>query len=328
MIKKESILDNKHNLSSEKMRISLIIPFFNEEESLLKTLCAINSQTHKAEEVIFVDSGSTDNSKKIITEYSKLHQELNIKVLFSGKMSPSTSINMGIKNSKFELIAYTDCDLKIPENWLKSNLDSLKKNDSQIVSIKFYTSGEGVIDESFVAHTYGYKSFSSPLTGSLMYKSVIEQIGYLLPNVRANYDIDFYAKLKKNRIKRSINPNVIIKYFGINYCNSFNLGIFKIIKYSEGAWKVKSDKKPYLYIIFTILFILSIFMNFGMLFLLLYIFLRGFLIPIFKSSHKILFNIPVLLTLPLTGIMIDTSRVIGYLYIHKLFFSNKLNYDC
>ena len=85
------------------MRISIVIPFFNEEDSLLKTLSAINNQTHKADEVIFVDSGSTDNSKKIITEYSNSHQKLNIKILFSGEMSPSTSINMGIKNSKSEL---------------------------------------------------------------------------------------------------------------------------------------------------------------------------------------------------------------------------------
>ena len=269
------------------MKISIVIPFFNEEESLLKTLCAINDQTHKAEEVIFVDSGSTDNSKKIITEYSKLHQELNIKVLFSGEMSPSSSINMGIKNSKCELIAYTDCDLEIPKNWLQSNLDLMKKNNSQIVSIKFYTSGKGVIDKSFIAHTYGYKSYFCPLTGSLMHKSLVEKIGYLLPNVRANYDIDFYAKLKKNGIKRCINPDVIIKYLGINFCNSFNSGILKIIRYSEGAWKVKSDKKPFLYIILTILFILSIFMNFSLLFLSLYFFLRGFLLPLLKSSSKI-----------------------------------------
>ena len=64
------------------MKISIVIPFFNEEDSLLKTLCAINDQTHKAEEVIFVDSGSTDNSKKIITEYSKLHKELNKEIYF------------------------------------------------------------------------------------------------------------------------------------------------------------------------------------------------------------------------------------------------------
>ena len=309
------------------MKISVVIPFYNEEKTLLKTLHAIDHQTHKAHEIIFVDSGSTDDSKKIITEYSNSHPESNVIILFSGEMSPSSSINLGIKSAKSELIAYTDCDLDIPKNWLQSNYDLIIKENSKIVSVKFYTCGKGIIDKSFIAQTYGYKSYSYPLTGSLMYRSLLKKIGYLLPNVRANYDVDFVAKLQKYGIQRCINPDVVVRYFGTNYCSSFRSGILKIARYSEGAWKVKSDKKPFIYILSSILLITSIYLNITLLFITLYLLIRGFIMPIYKSSPKLLSDIPLLLTLPLTGIVIDGSRLIGYLYILKLMNNSKYRYD-
>ena len=48
------------------MTISVVIPYYNESETLLNTLHSLRNQTLKPDEVIFVDSGSTDDSTTII----------------------------------------------------------------------------------------------------------------------------------------------------------------------------------------------------------------------------------------------------------------------
>jgi len=51
--------------------ISIIIPFFNEEENLkelTEQIGQIISARHYEAELVFIDDGSTDNSHKIITE--------------------------------------------------------------------------------------------------------------------------------------------------------------------------------------------------------------------------------------------------------------------
>ena len=51
------------------MKISVVIPFFNEESTIEKTLDALYAQTHQPNEVILVDSGSNDNTGEIIDKW-------------------------------------------------------------------------------------------------------------------------------------------------------------------------------------------------------------------------------------------------------------------
>ena len=53
------------------MKISVIIPFFNEAHTLKQTLLSLARQTLRPNEIILVDSGSTDDSVSIINEFVK-----------------------------------------------------------------------------------------------------------------------------------------------------------------------------------------------------------------------------------------------------------------
>lgn len=284
----------------------------------MQTLYSLKNQSIKPNEIIFIDSGSTDNSTSIIDLFAKNNQSCNIKFYKSGLMSPSTSINLGVKKSNSDIIAYTDCGLNIPENWLESNYELMEKTNTQIVSPQFFTKGKNIIDMSFVAHTYGFKSYTSVLPGSLIKRTLIEKVGYFLPDVRANYDVDFINKINDLGIKRIINKSIVFKYIGIEYCDSFASGFFKISKYSENAWKVKNDFKPFAYIIGITMLILFTNIDYIMKIGLFYFILRGYVLPLIKSSYEMILNIQLLLILPITGIVIDFSRIIGYLHLHKL----------
>ena len=102
------------------MSIVVIIPYYNESETIVETLDSIALQTKSPDSIILVNSGCTDKTSEIIDNWVIKNQRVNIKNLFSGKMSPSSSINLGIKSSVEDVIAYVDCGLKIPSDWIET----------------------------------------------------------------------------------------------------------------------------------------------------------------------------------------------------------------
>ena len=101
----------------------MIFPFYNEEATLSLTIETLANQTKKADEIIFVDSGSDDNSIICINKAKKDYPKLNIRTIHGGEMFPSNSINTGINQSSNDLIMYMDCGLLIPNNWTESQMN-------------------------------------------------------------------------------------------------------------------------------------------------------------------------------------------------------------
>ena len=298
------------------MSIVVVVPYYNESKIIEKTLDSINSQTIKPDSVILVDSGSTDKTSEIINEWINKNNKKIFKNIYSGKMSPSSSINLGIKSSEEKIIAYVDCGLNIPLNWLESSLNQMNQYNSDMVSIRIFTAGKTIIDKSFIAQTYGFKNNQICLPGSLIKRSVFDLIGLFLDKVRASYDTDFVKKFHQYNLKRSINDKIILKYLDINYTNSLSNGAKKVYSYSLDAWNATGDNKPIIYILLVVLFLISFFLS-AQIFLILiisYLISRTILIPIYKSkkslslivSHNILY-------LCIAGMIIDISRISGYI---------------
>ena len=300
------------------MTISVVIPFYNESESIQRTLFCIDNQEFPPSEVIFVDSGSTDNTVEIINTHIDLHNKSNYRVIHCGEMSPSSSLNKGVNESVSELIAYIDCGLNIPSNWLLESHKVMENCNCSIVSLQIKTNGTSLIDKSFVAQTYGLSSYTVCLPGSLIKKSLIERVGGFITKTRASYDVDFINKIKKNNIERAINKKTIINYFGVNYADNLISGSKKVYSYSLNAWNAKGDLKPYIYLMTLIIFTISCVFNIHYYIVIIYCVIRGIIIPFIKSRTLAVFREPLLLfTIPIVGIIIDISRLTGYIKSYK-----------
>ncbi len=264
-----------------------------------------------------VDSGSTDKSADIINEYTG-HKDISIELLQPMLGSPSSSINYGIKLVKTTYVAYIDCGLIIPANWLNSQYKLLNKNNDLIVSTQIYTDGQDIIDKSLIAQTYGYKNKTTCLPGSLIDIKLFNIVGLFEDNMRAGYDVDFINRLKQKSIKRLVNKRISLKYIGINYAKDYISAAKKVFNYSLSGWKTESDYKPFLYMFFIFLIFFSISSEIFLKFLFLYLVVRGYVSPFIKSKH--LFdekNIYFYLALPITAIVFDISRSMGYLLTLK-----------
>tara|TARA_Y100000590_G_scaffold22971_1_gene26419 strand:+ start:7038 stop:7967 length:930 start_codon:yes stop_codon:yes gene_type:complete len=294
--------------------ISIVIPFYNESDSITKTLDSLNKQTYQPDEVILVDSGSDDNTCNLINKWIEDNQTNKFKIIYSGKMSPSSSINLGVRNAKNNLIGYLDCGLFVPNNWIESNVKIIKQSNCDMVSVMIYTKGQNYIDKSLVAQSYGYKNKTACLTGSIIKKSIIKKLNYFLENCRASYDIDFINKFKKNNYTREVNTKIILNYYDINFSSNYHEAIQKVFRYSKNAWLAYGDLKPISYILLTV-FIIIIPYNYYYNIILFYFILRGYITPYLKSKNLELFQeIPLLALLPLSGFIFDISRLAGYIY--------------
>ncbi len=121
---KKLVLPDTKNIPSEY--ISVIIPFRNEEENILRNLNSIEAQDYPKDkfEVIYVNDSSEDNSLQILFENISAS---NIKVLsvpkgFSPSAHKKRAIRFGIENSQGEIIVTTDADCIYNTMWLKSLL--------------------------------------------------------------------------------------------------------------------------------------------------------------------------------------------------------------
>lgn len=98
------------NLSTEKLKVSVIIPTFNRSVELKRCLESLASQTYKNFEVIVCDDGSTDNTMEVTFEFSS---RLDIKYSFENNSGgPAKPRNRGIKISSDDatIIAFLDSD--------------------------------------------------------------------------------------------------------------------------------------------------------------------------------------------------------------------------
>lgn len=124
------------------MKISVIIPVYNGEKYIKKTIEMVLNQKYKEIELILVNDGSTDNSKQICEYYEKA--DSRVKVINKTNGGICSARNMGIKYASGEYISFIDQDDEIVEDIYQILIEGYKKNIDLVISGKVME----VIDEN------------------------------------------------------------------------------------------------------------------------------------------------------------------------------------
>jgi dolichyl-phosphate beta-glucosyltransferase len=98
------------------MEISIVIPAYNEEKRIEKTLKKIYEYFKEKGvefEIIIVDDGSKDKTVEIVERFSLDKKEIRI-LKHEKNMGKGAAVKTGILNAKGELILFTDADLSTP----------------------------------------------------------------------------------------------------------------------------------------------------------------------------------------------------------------------
>jgi len=115
--------------------ISVIAPFFNEEEFIEETIQSVIHQQYTNWELILIDDGSIDNSTNIAREYASSYAD-QIKYLEHPNHSnrgASASRNLGIKHAKGKLIAFLDADDLFKPNYLDNQVKTFNNTKATMV---------------------------------------------------------------------------------------------------------------------------------------------------------------------------------------------------
>lgn len=145
--------------------VSIIVPVYNVEKYLKRSINSILNQTYENIEIILVDDGSKDSSSDICDIFSDKYS--NIKVIHQKNAGLSAARNAGIKVAQGEWIALVDSDDYISKDFIIEMLDLCDKNSCDCAVCRYKITEK---DHCTFETSKKYKVLSG-------YQAVIEQFG-------------------------------------------------------------------------------------------------------------------------------------------------------
>ncbi len=143
---------------SRKNKISIVVPCYNEEESLPyfydEALKQINKMDYVDFELIFIDDGSKDNTINILRELRKKDNRVRY-ISFSRNFGKEAAMYAGLKESTGDFVAIMDADLQDPPSLLEEMYNTLINEDYDSIATRRKTrKGEPVIRSFFARMFY------------------------------------------------------------------------------------------------------------------------------------------------------------------------------
>ena len=118
------------------LEISVIIPVYNEQDSILSTIEAVNkvfSSSTSTFELILVNDGSTDNSSEILKEAQRLYPHLSI-FQHEENLGYGAALKTGIAQSSYDRILILDADQTYPIHEIPKLLECSQESDMVVGS--------------------------------------------------------------------------------------------------------------------------------------------------------------------------------------------------
>ena len=142
-----------------KELVSVIIPFYNEEQYIGDCLISLIKQTYKNIEIICVDDGSTDNGAMIVKAIQQ--SDSRISLIQQENMNAGTARNVGFSKAKGEYVLFLDSDDFFSPSMVERMLNKALSTNSDIVFCTGY--GLNVITkETYMMPPVGKDNASFP----------------------------------------------------------------------------------------------------------------------------------------------------------------------
>lgn len=173
----------------ENDKVSIIVPVYNAEKTIGKTIESILNQSYPFFELLIINDGSIDSTQKICDEY--VQTDNRIRIISQPNMGPSVARNTGITQATGNWIAFVDGDDIIHPNMIEllmralstNNCDmavcNAKKVESQNISFQSVSHVKSTVMESIEVIN---KAFINKIPlycwGKLMKKSLFADIKF------------------------------------------------------------------------------------------------------------------------------------------------------
>ena len=113
----------------KRIKVSVIIPVYNEEKEITDCLKSLAKQTIKDVEIIVVDDGSSDSSVRTVANLKS--QISNLKIFAQDHAGPAMARNLGAKHARGETLVFVDADMTFDKNFLKELVKPIVKSKTK-----------------------------------------------------------------------------------------------------------------------------------------------------------------------------------------------------
>lgn len=120
------------------MKISLIVPCYNEQESLpifYKEVERVLSKMNQRHEIIFVDDGSKDNTLEILKSFAAQNENVTY-ISFSRNFGKEAAMYAGFCNADGDYVAVMDADMQAPPSLLPEMVNILESQEYDSVATR------------------------------------------------------------------------------------------------------------------------------------------------------------------------------------------------
>jgi glycosyltransferase involved in cell wall biosynthesis len=225
--------------TSTSPNLSVVVPVFNEEESLptlIPKLVEVFKTLSFSYEMIFVDDGSSDGSRRILKEMASQYPSLRV-IGFKENRGLSTALVAGMREARGEKIVTLDSDLQndpkdIPilleyldrydmaTGWRREREDRwLKKISSKIANgVRNRLSGENIQDSACTLRAFKRECIQGIPVFNGMHRflsTLVKMEGYRIVEVPVSHHPRKFGKSKyniRNRMVRSFIDLLVVRW--------------------------------------------------------------------------------------------------------------------
>ncbi|MGP5296018.1 glycosyltransferase family 2 protein [Psychrobacter faecalis] len=182
---------------------SIIIPLYNKELSIKKTIESVLNQTCQDFEIVVINDGSTDKGDKIVESIT----DNRIRLIQQENQGVSAARNRGIKEASYDWIAFLDAD----DLWEVNHLEEINKmmalfpNEKIYVTSFEYSDGRAMFKHARQTPVFKIENyFKEAVKERLMWTSIVvvnkscfENVEYFNVFLNRGEDLDLWARLAK-----------------------------------------------------------------------------------------------------------------------------------
>lgn len=196
--------------------VSIVVPVFNAERHLESAIRTVLDQDYPADrwEAIFVDNKSSDGSRALLERYSD-----RLRLFSAERRGASVARNVGIREARFDLIAFTDADCQPAKNWLRELVAAIESSDSadlvggQIAALQSPTPilsfADTIMDQQ---SALGYDPPYVISANLLARRSLLFELGLFDENLPRGQDVDLSYRAHWHGASFAYAPRAVVQH--------------------------------------------------------------------------------------------------------------------
>jgi glycosyltransferase involved in cell wall biosynthesis len=181
------------------IKVSVIIPTYNRASVLPRALDSVNKQTHKAEQIIVIDDGSTDETQELVK-----NKYPEIDFISQQNKGVSAARNVGIEKARNDWICLLDSDDSWQTNKLEKQVQAMTENRDYLIchtNETWYRNGK-ILNQGKKHQKRGGHIFQHCLplcaispSSVMIHKKIFDEVGLFDEDLPACEDYDMWLRI-------------------------------------------------------------------------------------------------------------------------------------